>query len=111
MFKHSAYESQLIMDMFFRKTLQLFYEVVETWKGFEHFLPKLKIQIENVAEIGIKSYTANTKGCGFNVLNHGDFQMRNILLKADADSQIKNICLVIQFESFDVHRLYNSIVD
>jgi hypothetical protein len=57
-------------------------------------LPKLEHLIENIGAIGVKSYTQNPKGCGFNVLNHGDFHLRNILIKRDAEQRIENVSFV-----------------
>ncbi|CAH1709563.1 unnamed protein product [Chironomus riparius] len=93
-FEYSIYKSENIVDHFFRDTIKAFREVVEGWDGYEDYLPKLEHLIENIGASGVKSYTPNSKGCGFNVLNHGDFHLRNILIKPDAERRIENVSFV-----------------
>jgi Ecdysteroid kinase-like family len=67
---------------------------VQTWEGYESYLPKLDYVIENIGNIGVQSYTANKKGCGLNVFNHGDLHLRNILVKANQEQHIESFYLV-----------------
>lgn len=93
-FNYSIYQTEHILDYFFRDTIQAFREVVETWEGYEEFLPKLDDLIKNIGEIGKKCYTPNKRGCGFNVLNHGDLHLRNILVKTNNENRINRLYLV-----------------
>lgn len=92
---HSLYESDQIVEMFTRDTLRAFVEVLSSWEGCESYIPKVEKLITDIGEIGKKLYTANAKGCGFNVLNHGDFHMRNILIKANGEQHIESFNFVI----------------
>lgn len=82
------------MKEFFEDTLIVFKGVLETWEGCESFLPKLDYLMKHLGDIGQKSYTPNKPGNGYNVLNHGDFHSRNILLKHNAASQIEKFLFV-----------------
>jgi hypothetical protein len=57
-------------------------------------LPKLDNLIKNIGEIGKKCYSPNKRGSGFNVLNHGDLHLRNILIKANDDNRIERFNFV-----------------
>lgn len=93
-FNYTIYQTENIVDLFFRDAIRAFREVVETWDGYEIYLPKLDNLIKNIGEIGRKCYVANKNGCGFNVLNHGDLHLRNILIKANAERQIEHFYFV-----------------
>lgn len=70
---------------------------METWEGFEHVLPKLDYLIENLADVGRKLYAPNKSGHGYNVLNHGDFHLRNMVLKFDENHKIQDMRFVSGF--------------
>jgi Ecdysteroid kinase-like family len=93
-FNYTIYQNENILDLFFRDAIQAFREVVETWEGYEIYLPKLDNLIRNIGEMGRKCYIANKNGCGFNVLNHGDLHSRNILIKANAERRIEHFYFV-----------------
>jgi hypothetical protein len=93
-FDYTIYQNENILDIFFRDGIRAFREVVETWEGCEIYLPKLDNLIKNIGDIGRKCYIANKNGCGFNVLNHGDLHLRNILIKANAERRIEHFYFV-----------------
>ncbi|KAG5674474.1 hypothetical protein PVAND_004443 [Polypedilum vanderplanki] len=94
-FKYSIYESKYIVDFFLRDTIKAFREVVAEWgEEFEDYVPKVEKLIKDIEVIGKKSYTANSKGCGFNVLNHGDLHLRNILIKDDSEQRMESFYFV-----------------
>ena len=80
--------------MFFRDGIRVFREIVEEWEGYEEYLPKLDNLIANIGEIGSKCYVPNRTECGFNVLNHGDFHLRNIIVKANEEHRIEHFYFV-----------------
>lgn len=86
-----------MIEHFVKPALVAFREAVESWDGYQSYLPKLDHFIGQVGEIGKKSFIPNKPGCGFNVLNHGDFHMRNILLKHDPEQRLKSIRFVSKF--------------
>jgi thiamine kinase-like enzyme len=51
------------------------------WEGFEKFIEPLKKFKEKYIEKAAKTYTMSTESNAFNVLNHGDFHIRNLLYK------------------------------
>lgn len=89
------------METYFVDGVRAFREVVSTWDGFESYLPKIEHLIENICDIGKRSFVRNEPGSGYNVLNHGDFHLRNILMKLDTDAskRLENFRLVrIKFD-------------
>lgn len=72
----------------FEDSFKAFIEVLSTWEGFEDFVPKIKNLAKNIREYGQKAYIPNKPGHGYNVLNHGDFHLRNILLKINPEKVI-----------------------
>lgn len=94
-FTYSIYDTEHILDLFFRDTIKAFSEVVAEWSDFDEYLPKLEKLIKDIGVIGKRCYTPNAKGCGgFNVLNHGDLHLRNVLIKANADKKIESFYLL-----------------
>ena len=82
------------MNEFFQDSLIVFKDVLKTWEDCENFLPKLEYLMKHLGDIGQKSYTPNKPGHGYNVLNHGDFHSRNILIKNNASSRIEKFLFV-----------------
>lgn len=82
------------MKAFFQDTIKIFRDVIQSWKGFEDYLSRVDYLLEHTGEIGRKSYTPNNIGHGFNVLNHGDFHMRNILIRNDVNKRLEDSCFV-----------------
>jgi hypothetical protein len=79
--------------------MQAFIEVVKTWNGFEDYIPKLISFCENLGELGRKCYRANEKQ-GYNVLNHGDFHLRNLLARNNQENRLESFRVVRTCESF-----------
>jgi hypothetical protein len=75
-------------------SLTAFIEVLATWDGFEGILPKVKSLVDNIRVIGQKTATENKLGCGYNVLNHGDFHIGNIIRESTRDGRIGSFCFV-----------------
>lgn len=82
------------MKTFRTDVLQPFREVLETWDGFQHFIPKIDSLIQNIGEIGCNCYTANKYGTGYNVLNHGDFHTQNTMMKLSPENRLENFYFV-----------------
>jgi aminoglycoside phosphotransferase (APT) family kinase protein len=83
------------VDFFFRDTIKAFREVVAGWEGFDEYVPKVERLVTNIEAIGRQSYAPNAKGCGFNVLNHGDLHLRNILIRDDSERRVESFYFVI----------------
>lgn len=82
------------MKVFFQDTFQAFREVVKTWDGFEMFESKLELFTENIAKIGRNCYVPNKPGQGYNVLNHGDFHLRNTLQRMNSENRVESFRFV-----------------
>ena len=90
----TIFESSETLETFYYKTFRDFRSVVETWEGYEKYLPKIDNLINNLPAIGRKLYTPNKPGHGYNVLNHGDFHLRNLLFKFDENKKIQDLLFV-----------------
>lgn len=88
-FNFSLYSKPELMKMFYNTNLNIFKEQVESWEGFEQFIPKLEHLIAQFSEIGAECIAANEPGHGFNVLNHGDFHTANILFKMNENKRLE----------------------
>lgn len=71
----------VILDKFLLEPLQVFTEVLESWEGYEEYAEKLKIFRETFIAKGKQLYQPVANG--YNVLNHGDFHVKNLLFKKD----------------------------
>lgn len=78
-------EDKSVTDTIFGDSIELFTEEVKTWPGYENYIPKLENLKQTFREKGIKTYTPNKPGDGYNVLNHGDFHIKNLLFQEDED--------------------------
>lgn len=85
-YSYNYYENELLVEAYFIDSVRAFKEVVVSWAGYESFVPKIEYLINNICEIGKRSFVRNRPGSGYNVLNHGDFHLRNILLKFNAET-------------------------
>lgn len=78
--------------MIFGDGLEAFIDVAKDWEGFENFIPSLESYRKEYIERAVKSYTPNSGG--FNVLNHADFHLKNMLFKKDDEGKIKDFYFV-----------------
>lgn len=87
----------MILETFTRDAMRAFRETLEEWEGCEKYYDKIDWLIENAADVGKKCYIPNKPGHGYNVLNHGDFHMKNMLMKKNNDKHIEDFCFVSIF--------------
>lgn len=71
-----------------------FCNAVQKWQGCEEFAEKLKFFNGTVKERLQQVYTANPQSIGYNVLNHGDFQWKNVMHKRDSANRIVDSMLI-----------------
>lgn len=93
-YNYSIYQTESVINAFFLDTLKAFKETLETWEGYVGYIPKLEYLMGHIGEIGKKCYLPNKPGEGFNVLNHGDFHLRNILTLNDSAKRLKTFKFV-----------------
>lgn len=72
-------EDSFLLEKFFYEPLDTFTEVLESWGGYDDCIEKLKVFRENFIGKGKELYKPNKNG--YNVLNHGDFHIKNLLFK------------------------------
>lgn len=87
----------MLLQIFFREGLLAFREALEEWEDCEKYYGKIDWLIENVADVGKKCYIPNKPGHGYNVLNHGDFHLKNMLMKMNSDQHIEDFCFASIF--------------
>lgn len=68
---------------FMLESYRYFVSVVQKWQGFEDYADRLSALGNSLLMKGKDIFTANTNG--FNVLNHGDLNFKNILTKSDEE--------------------------
>lgn len=71
-----------------------FCAAVDKWPGCEEFAKKLKLLNGTVKERLLQVYVANSQTQGYNVLNHGDFQWKNLMHKRDPENRIVDSMLI-----------------
>jgi hypothetical protein len=57
------------------------------WEGFERFTEPLKKFRETFFEKNMKTYAPNSGISAWNVLNHGDFMMKNCMVKKNQETK------------------------
>lgn len=90
----NLFQTPGMADMMFGQGLEAFIDVAKDWEGFEKFIPKLESFKETYLSKGLKTYTANRTEFGYNVLNHADFHLKNMLFKKNADGAIEDFYFV-----------------
>lgn len=93
-YNYTIYQTEPVIKAFFQDTLLIFRDVLDTWEDYRQYLPQLDAFIKNVAAIGANCYVPNKPGQGFNVLNHGDFHSRNLLVKDNAEKRIEEFYFI-----------------
>lgn len=72
-------EDPILREKWLIESIETFTEVLESWGGHDEYVGKLKVFRENFLEIGKRLYEQDP--AGYNVLNHGDFHIKNLLFK------------------------------
>lgn len=89
---------------FITQMLGLGTHVIRGWgKEMEKVADRLAILAPGLFQKMIKFYSANAPGTGYNVLNHGDFHLRNMLFKwQEGPEKIAESIQFVRNESFKV---------
>ena len=75
-------------------TLSSFIDVAKTWKEFEKFTPNLEAFQKVWLEQATKTYTTATNEFAYNVLNHADFHLKNLMFKKNVDGIVEDFYIV-----------------
>jgi thiamine kinase-like enzyme len=110
-----AIDDPTVREKFLLEPIDAFVEVLEEWGGYEEYVEKLKIFKASFEQKGQELYKPNPNG--FNVLNHGDFHVKNLLFKKN-EGKIEDFFMldfqisVIASPCIDLfYALYNDISD
>lgn len=79
---------------FMKNNMSLFIDEIRTWDGFEMITDKLEGLIGKFEAQGSKVYQKNFPSDGYNVLNHGDFHINNMVFKKDSEGQLTDVLFV-----------------
>lgn len=93
-YNYTVYENEAILYKLYNHSVKTFQEVLETWDGYQEFIPKIETYMHQIGEIGRKSHTVNKANYGYNVLNHGDFHTGNILVSLNSEKRLQQFCFV-----------------
>ena len=69
------------------KSYEFLEKFMPEWDGFEKFVEPIKHFKEIFLEKNLKTYSPNTGPGAWNVLNHGDFLMKNFMFKMEKEGQ------------------------
>lgn len=108
-------DDAVIREKFIFESYDSFTKVLTSWEGYEHYAEKLKNFREKLIEMGKELYEPCASG--YNVLNHGDFHIKNLLFKRSG-SDIEDFYMmdfqvsVLASPCVDLYyAFYNSISD
>lgn len=88
------FQNPVMAEMMFDQGLEAFIDVAKEWDGYEKFIPNLEKFKEKYFNRALKSYTPNRTEFGYNVLNHADFHLKNMLFRKNADGAIEDFYFV-----------------
>jgi hypothetical protein len=80
--------------MLFGKSIAGFTEVMKEWDGYEKYVEHFETYRGNYLSKVLRTFAPNRSEFGFNVLNHADFHVRNVLFKSDSDEKIDDFKFV-----------------
>lgn len=96
------FQNAAMSEIMFDQGLEAFIDVAKEWDGYEKFIPNLEKFKKNYFNKAVKSYTPNRVDFGYNVLNHADFHLKNMLFKKNADGAIDDFYFV-SFDEFNLN--------
>lgn len=109
-------DDPIILNKFLYEPIDTLTEVLESWGGHEGYVEKLKIFRETFMEKGKQLYKPDVNG--YNVLNHGDFHVKNLMFKKNDNKEIEDFYIldfqisVLASPCIDLfYALYNKISD
>lgn len=108
-------DDPIVRGKFLLESIDAFAEAVESWGDHDEYVSKIKDFRANFLENGKRLYEPDVDG--YNVLNHGDFHIKNLLFKKEDDKLVDfymmdfQIC-VLASPCVDLfYALYNEISD
>lgn len=77
--------------------MKCFIDELKTWPGYEIYVEKFEKILKNFADLGKKHAEPNKAGEGYNVLNHGDFHIKNLMFK-NINHPTQSELMIIDFQ-------------
>lgn len=77
-----------------KNNMSLFIDEMKSLEGFEIVIEKMENLMTKFEDLGKKVYQPNALGGGFNVLNHGDFHVNNMVFKKDSSGKLSDVLFV-----------------
>lgn len=97
-FNFEAFDFSLFKDPMMKGMLDqafsAFVDVAKTWNEFEKFVPSLESFKNTYTSRVAETYSVNRTKFAFNVVNHADFHLKNILFRKNADGAIDDLYIV-----------------
>ncbi|KAJ8879474.1 hypothetical protein PR048_020082 [Dryococelus australis] len=93
-FQESMYSNRMkeMNSRFIPKMYGSLASLVETWVGFERFSEKIRSRIDGIFDQ--MEEIISPKISAFNVLNHGDFWVNNMLFRYNETQEPEEVCLI-----------------
>ena len=92
----------------FNNNFDIFLNFITEWEGYEEFIEPIKNFRTIFVEKYTKTYKPNTGTGAFNVLNHGDFHLKNVLYKMNKDERKVEDFVAVSFISLLCSKSFNS---
>lgn len=104
-FNTCVFDDPATAQMLFGRNLAVFAEVLREWEGCEKYAERFDAYKESYLSHIQKSYTLNKSEFGYNVLNHADFHINNMLFKKNNDKieEVLFVSLEVYFLLLIVH--------
>lgn len=93
-FDECIYKDPAAADMLAGKSLAIFAEVLKEWEGCEKYAERFEVFKTEYLSRVLKTYAINKSEFGYNVLNHADFHINNLLFKKNSDYKIEELMFV-----------------
>lgn len=93
-FNMHLFQNSAMAEIMFEQGLEAFIDVAKEWTEFEKYIPNLEKFKKTYFNKTLKTYTPNRSEFGYNVLNHADFHLKNMLFRKNADGAIDDFYFV-----------------
>jgi hypothetical protein len=80
-FKTCVFDDPATAEMLAGRGLGTFAEVLKEWEGCEKYAEQFNVYKKNYLSRVLKTYELNKSDFGYNVLNHADFHISNLMFK------------------------------
>jgi hypothetical protein len=93
-FNYTIFQEPTTAEFIFTKSLVGFCGVMKEWDELKTFLPLMESFSTSYLSKILRTYKPNRNEHGFNVLNHADFHVRNVMFEKSNDGKIADMRFV-----------------